>query len=136
MTPASVPRFSVESLNAFDGNDNFIDACESFGVVFAYLNRMNGVLLAPAEYGLPIPMLMINEVLGTTAPPPPRPVPWEGGLAAGGVDDHEEEYDDGIEPNNSNKSGTFAITIELLPTVASGINAIGKDIGFFGSECI
>ena len=137
MTPATVPRVSVESLSALDGNDNFIDACEPFGVSFAYVNRMNGTLQSPSDYNLPIPMLVVSEVgLGTTPPPDPRPVPWESGLAAGGVDPHDEEYDDGIEPDNSDKSGTFAITISQLPVVASGVSTISKDIGLFGSECI
>lgn len=66
----------------------------------------------------------------------PRPVPWETGLVAGGFDAHTEDYDDGIEPNNTNKSGTFLITISQLPAVASGVSTISKDIGLFGNECI
>lgn len=137
MTPAAVPRVHLDGLNLFDGNDNFIDACEPFRAFFAYVNKMNAPLAAPNEYGLGEPMLSITEVgLGTTTPPPPRAVPWVTGLASAASDPHNEEYDDGIQPNNMNQSGTFAVTISPLPETASGVSTLGKDIGFFGSECI
>jgi hypothetical protein len=141
MTPARTPAVNVMELMAFAtlDQDQFIGACEPFTVHFLYVNPMNGPLLPPAEYNpqLPTPMLVITEVGGGAATmPPPREVAWSELAACAPPETKNEEYEEGINPNNASHTALVAIEIALLPTTASGVTTIQKDIGQNQTSCL